>query len=57
MDRIQEDTFGRKGSVTRAFSQLGMKSSEKKSYMEQEESDNEISIAARNVMKALDGQL
>lgn len=57
MDRIQEDTFGRKGSVTRAFSQLSMKSSDKKLRFEPDESDKDIFIAAEHIAKALEGQL
>lgn len=56
-EKRNEESFGRKDSITRAFNQFHMKSSEKKFPKAFDEHDNEIELAAKNLERALEGQL
>lgn len=56
-EKKNEDSFGRKDSITRAFNHFHMKSSEKKFPKPFDEHDNDIEMAAKNLERALEGQL
>lgn len=56
-EKRSEETFGRKDSITRAFNQFHMKSSEKKLGFPSEDHDKDIEMAAKNLERALEGQL
>jgi hypothetical protein len=52
-----EDSFGRKDSITRVFNHFHMKSSEKKFPKPFDDHDRDIEQAAKNLERALEGQL
>jgi hypothetical protein len=56
-EKPSEETFGRKDSITRVFNHFHLKSSEKKFPRPFEDHDKDIETAAKNLEKALEGQL